>query len=89
MFNEIEALPNRNDLAKLGDGAAALHAESEAFVSEQPLYRLCEGPCAAAVQLLCTKVYPSVADQVGEPALQFGCRENENLGETCHVSVVA
>jgi hypothetical protein len=37
LFNEIKALPNRNDLAELGSGAAALHAENEAFVSEESL----------------------------------------------------
>jgi hypothetical protein len=37
LFNEIKALPNRNDLAKLGSGAGALHAESEAFLSETSL----------------------------------------------------
>jgi hypothetical protein len=37
LFNEIEALANCDDLAKLGDAAAALHFEREAFLSERSL----------------------------------------------------
>jgi hypothetical protein len=39
LFNEIKALPNRNDLADVWERAVAAHCEKRNSLSESTLYR--------------------------------------------------